>query len=39
MDIPDENFRAYLKEIVPKAFPEGGEQLDANHLIVRQLEK
>ena len=39
VDIPDENFRAYLKEIVPKAFPEGGEQLDANHLIVRQLEK
>jgi|GEM_PF-1708405 len=39
VDITDNNFRAYLKKTIPNAFPDGGEQMNANHSSVKELDK
>lgn len=37
--ITDNNFKAYLKKTIPDAFPDGGEQMNANHSSVKELDK
>ena len=37
VDIPDPNFRAYLKKTIPKAFPNGGNKIDPQHSMVKGL--
>ncbi len=39
VDIPDENFRAYLKQEIPDAFPEGGDKMDSSSELVKNLKK
>ncbi len=39
VDIPDENFRAYLKQEIPDAFPGGGDKMDSSSELVKHLKK
>lgn len=37
VEIPDANFRKYLKGIIPEAFPNGGDKMDRDHNEVKTL--
>jgi|GEM_PF-4793790 len=39
VEIPDIKFRAYLMAIIPDAFPDGGDKMDANSDVVKNLRR